>query len=125
MVVELKGPSLAERRKLPAHVEKQMRIFRDSFWPTPKDYIDFHRLIALDVLEALRKNYALRVVDVTMRDAGWFDGMEELTAIVEDRHGAVHKLVYCDSNQGFLVRCPSGGQAWFNPDTLFSRRVEE
>jgi hypothetical protein len=116
---EIKGANLATRRELPTDVTKRMRSWRDGLSGMPVAYIDFHKAIAQDVLAALVAKYGIRVVETTERDAGWFDGMREVNAIVEDRKGRVHRLVYCDSNQGFMVRCASGGQASFSPEKLF------
>lgn len=47
-----------------------------------------------------------------MRNGGWADEMQEMHAIVETPSGQAVKLVYCDSNQAFMVKRPSGGTSF-------------
>lgn len=103
------GPQLS----LPDDIKKQMQLWRLGAIAMPESYINWHRERADEALQALLALYpGLRVIDQTMRNGGWFDGMRELHAIVETPSGRAVKLVYCDSNQGFMVRQSAhGGQS--------------
>lgn len=115
-MVKLKGPGLETRLEMP---EELKRLQRRAGGMATVPYVQWHEQIARDVLEALAFNHRLRVVEVTMRQAGWFDGMREINAVVEDSRGQTHRLVYCDSNQGFMVACKGGGNGYFRPEELF------
>ena len=110
---------LGPRLSLPADIERQMNCWRRGLADMPQSYIDWHRERAEEALRALCALYPrLRPVDRTMRDGGWFDGMRELHVIVETPSGQAVKLVYNDSNQGFMVALKSGGQG-----ALFERDI--
>lgn len=102
---------------LPTAVEKQMKLFRADFIRCPKEYIEFHLDLAEKRLAVLKSVYGFRVVETKLKDAGWFDGMQELNAIVETKRGALHKLVWCDSNQDFMLKY-TAGQGSFNMDEV-------
>lgn len=116
----LSGANLVTKRMLPLGLKRPMNLWREGFAEMPSAYIEFHKEIATDVLNALVAEYGIRVIETTLRDAGWMDGMKEVNVVVEDRRGNVHRLVYCDANQGFMVRCKSGGSASFTPKRLFN-----
>jgi hypothetical protein len=120
-MIDLNGMNLKDHRDLPKSIHQAMVFYNLDLVPMPKEYIEFHRGIGQEVLATLVAMYGIRVIGTTMRDAGWFDGMKELNAIVEDRFGRVHRLVYCDQNQGFMVKCEHGGSGYANPDRLFDQ----
>lgn len=107
------------RVALPANLSNSMKLWRDGFLPMPQEYIEFHLNLAEKRLQVLKDAYGFRVVETKLKDAGWFDGMKELNAIIETKRGSLHKLVWCDSNQDFMEKMPSGGSGSFNAEVLF------
>ena len=53
-----------------------------------------------------------------MQESGWFDGMFELNVNVLTARGTNMHLRWCDSNQGFMVKLPSGGSTVFYEEEL-------
>lgn len=107
---------------VPAAIQKALKQWRAGHIDMPPSFIAFHKQLAEIRLAALVTEFGIRVVETTMRDAGWFDGMSELNAIVESQHRALHTLVWSDANQDFMVRMPSGGQGALHAATLFGPR---
>jgi len=107
---------------VPAPIEKAMKQWRAGLIGMPASFIAFHKDLAEKRLAALVSEFGIRVVEVTTRDAGWFDGMRELNAIVESQHRTLHTLVWSDSNQDYMVRMSSGGQGSLHAAELFGPR---
>ena len=99
-----------EKVPTPAPIEKKMKLWRRGFSEIPQDYIDFHRNLADKRIEALKAFFGVEVLKTFMKDAGWFDSMKELNVIILTRSEKTKTLVWCDSNQDFMVRHDSGGQ---------------
>ena len=100
----------SERKALPAHVTKNMSLWRMGIGGMPQSYIVFHRDCARLELTRLQDKYSLRVHgDPTLVSDGWMDGMRVLQAVVETPTGKLLKLKWHDSNQGFMAKSPSGG----------------
>lgn len=119
-MADLNGASLAVKKPLPKDIEKRMKQYRATLSRVPKEYIEFHKQIAQEVIAALATQYKFRVVETLMKNAGWFDGMVEMQVIVETKSGKLVKLVYNDSNQGFMRKYENhGGAGSFDPNELF------
>jgi hypothetical protein len=104
---------------LPVALEKLMKQWRAGMIGIPPDYIEFHHSLAKERLLDLTIEYGIRIIESKMKDAGWMDGMMELNVLVEDPKERLHKLVWCDSNQDFMVKLSSGGQASTHYNELF------
>ena len=95
---------------LPSDIAESMRVWREgrSTWTIPVEYIEFHRSLALKDLSEF-PDRGIRVHTSWMGDDGWCDGMNVIHAIIELSDESLKKIKWSDSNQGWMVRLPSGG----------------
>lgn len=108
---------LGDLLPLPEDIARQMKLWQLDLSDMPGSYIDWHLLRADEALRALLAECpGTRVVDQKIRNGEWFDGMREMHVIVETPSGQVEELVYCDSNQGFLLQTKAGQRTLFERD---------
>jgi len=101
------------RDEVPADVQLSMDNWHlAGCWAdVPADYTEFHLALAQQELKRIMSRYTLRVKKEEVIADGWLDGMRVLQVDVITRSGRKRRLVWCDSNQGFMVKMGSGGQA--------------
>lgn len=103
-------PSKAEA---PEDVKQLMDDWRlAGCWASvPQPYQAWQAQLASEELDRIADQYGLEIVnDPRIVDEGWFDGMKSMQVDVLTRTQRKRRLVWCDSNQGFMVKMGSGGQ---------------
>jgi len=109
------------RAELPANITNDMNKWRaDGCWgPCPESYIKFHENLAREEIDRLELSFGVTIQNIPwIAESGWFDGMFELNVNVLTARGTNMHLRWNDSNQGFMVKLPSGGSTVFYEDEL-------
>lgn len=107
-----------ERVSLSPAIAKKMDLWRLGLITMPEEYINFHKNLAELRLAFLQSNYGFRIVEKSMRSAGWFDGMRELNVIIETKSFKLRRLVWNDANQDFMLASELGGATVFAEEQL-------
>ena len=109
---------VTEKKDLPSEIETALREWGMGLRCLPSEYVKFHAERAEEELKAVAAKFNLTVHCQKFVSDGWGDRMETLEAIVETPSRKLLKLQYCDTNQGFLMQCPSGGFGWITDKEL-------
>ena len=88
------------RKETPADIKRELKYWRLGACALDK-YITWHKELAEERIDYLKRHYGLKVHNSNMVSDGWFDGMRVLQLIVETSTGALMKLKWMDSNQDF------------------------
>lgn len=84
--------------KLPAHIAKQMRFWREGLISFPNDYIEFHRTLAFTDMT----NQGFNVKSMEMVSDGWADGFRVLQLVIIDTDGNEKTIKWHDSGAWFV-----------------------
>jgi|SRR5579863_2002122 len=102
-----------DRAEAPEDVKRAMDDWRlAGCWSdVPSPYRAWQLQLASMELDRIAEEYHLEIInDPRIVDEGWLDGMKVMQVDVLTRTMRKRRLVWCDSNQGFMVRMDSGGQ---------------
>lgn len=92
--------------RIPAELEKKMKLWREGHIAMPKEYIEFHEKEAKKSLESDLAGFTIH--RVYQAGDGWGDGMQFTHVIIEDKNGELSKIKWSDSGHWYK-HMPSGG----------------
>lgn len=107
-----------------AKIEARMKLWRKGLISIPKEYIDYHKLLAEGAIAALVTS-GWKVYNTELLDGGWLDGMKNMVIVVETPHRELKKLTWHDSHSrgAWMEVYPSGGAGAFNPEEHMKKVV--
>ena len=88
------------KKELPVEISNEMHLWRIGLESFPKSYVDFHKKLAEEELENLKKQNVI-IHNKYMNSDGWLDGMKVLYAIIE-KDNKFFKISWNDGIQKFF-----------------------
>jgi hypothetical protein len=111
--------SIGEKGTLPAEVVNDMKKSALMGGMVPKSFVEYHLALAKRALPALVSRFRVEVVTTFVKSGGWFDGMNNLHAIIRKADNTLLEIVwYASDGSGYWMKDVGCGQAMLFPEDV-------